>query len=65
MSTKLKTFWRLIRQLSGDDAYECYLKNYARYHQTNIDHNCHGPLSKADFFKKWQDEKWDGIKRCC
>ncbi|MCX7106038.1 MAG: YbdD/YjiX family protein [Methylococcales bacterium] len=65
MSTKLKAFWRFIRCLSGDDAYERYLKNHARYHKTNTDHNCHGPLSKADFFKQWQDEKWNGIKRCC
>ena len=65
MSAKLKIFWLLIRQLSGDDAYERYLKNYARYHQTNRDNNCHEALCKADFFKKWQDEKWDGIKRCC
>jgi uncharacterized short protein YbdD (DUF466 family) len=65
MLAKLKVFWRIIRRLSGDDAYEQYLKHYARYHQADEGHECHLPLSKADFFKQWQDEKWSGIKRCC
>jgi len=65
MSDKIKAFWRIVRRLSGDDAYEQYLKHYARHHHTDAEHCCHPPLSKADFFKKWQDEKWNGIKRCC
>jgi len=65
MLAKLKVFWRIIRRLSGDDAYEQYLKHYARYHQADKGHECHLPLSKADFFKQWQNEKWSGIKRCC
>ena len=65
MLAKLKKFWRIIRRLSGDDAYEQYLKHYARYHQADMGHKCHLPLSKADFFKQWQNEKWNGIKRCC
>ena len=65
MSARLKAFWSIVRRLSGDDAYEQYLKHYARHHQTGAEHGCHPPLSKADFFKQWQDEKWNGIKRCC
>ncbi len=66
MSGKIKAFWRLVRRLSGDDAYEQYLKYYTRHHQADPPgHECHPPLSKADFFKQWQDEKWNGIKRCC
>ena len=65
MLAKLKKFWRIIRRLSGDDAYEQYLKHYARYHQADEGHECHSTLSKADFFKQWQNEKWNGIKRCC
>ena len=65
MLAKLKIFWRLIRRLSGDDAYEQYLKHYARYHEADEGHECHPPLSKAEFFKQWQNEKWNGIKRCC
>ncbi|MFI3186954.1 MAG: YbdD/YjiX family protein, partial [Methylococcaceae bacterium] len=44
---------------SGDDAYEHYLKHYATHHQTDT------PLTRQAFFKQWQDEKWNGIKRCC
>ncbi len=65
MHTKLKRLWKIIRRLSGDDAYEVYLKNL---HKQQCKHNnteCSKPLSKAEFFKKWQDEKWQGIKRCC
>jgi len=65
MSAKIKALWRIVRRLSGDDAYEQYLKYYAQYHQADAEHECHPPLSKADFFRQWQDEKWNGIKRCC
>jgi uncharacterized short protein YbdD (DUF466 family) len=65
MSGKIKAFWRIVRRLSGDDAYEQYLKHYTRHHQADAGHECHPPLNKADFFKQWQNEKWNGIKRCC
>jgi len=65
MAGKIKAFWRIVRRLSGDDAYEQYLKHYARHHQTDAVHESHPLLSKADFFRQWQDEKWNGIKRCC
>jgi uncharacterized short protein YbdD (DUF466 family) len=65
MSAKIKAFWQIVRRLSGDDAYEQYLKHYVLYHQVDTGNECHPPLSKADFFKQWQDEKWNGIKRCC
>jgi uncharacterized short protein YbdD (DUF466 family) len=59
MLGKLKGFWRVVRRLSGDDAYERYLQHYVEHHQDDT------PLSKEAFFKRWQDEKWNGIKRCC
>jgi uncharacterized short protein YbdD (DUF466 family) len=59
MQSKLKIFWRMVRRLSGDDAYERYLQHHSECHQAET------PLSKKAFFKKWQDEKWDGIRRCC
>ncbi len=55
----LKTVWSNIRQLSGDDAYERYLKHYAEFHHDDE------PLSREAFFKEWQDGKWKGVKRCC
>ena len=65
MSGKIKTLWRMVRRLSGDDAYEQYLKHCVQYHQDDTEHADHPPLSKAEFFKQWQDTKWNSIKRCC
>lgn len=56
---KLRAGWRVIRQLSGDDAYERYLKHHAEHHTDEP------PLSREAFFKQWQDGKWEGVKRCC
>ena len=58
-----KKTWAIIRELSGDDAYERYLKHYAEHHADALEGNL--PLSKETFFKQWQDKKWNGIKRCC
>jgi len=62
MTGLFKNAWRLVRRLSGDDAYEQYLIHYALKHS---DHDEQQLLSKAEFFKQWQDEKWKGVKRCC
>jgi len=62
MRASIKKIWSGIRRLSGDDAYERYLVHYAQFHQTEKDTQ---PLSKAEFFKQWQDRHWQGIKRCC
>ncbi len=61
MRTLLINVWQGIRQLSGDDAYERYLRHFAEHHQ----HENNLPLTKAEFFKQWQDKQWRGIKRCC
>ncbi|MGR9087884.1 MAG: CstA-like transporter-associated (seleno)protein [Gammaproteobacteria bacterium] len=63
MKAKFKTVWGWMRRLSGDDAYERYLVHYHEQHQADGERA--GPLSKAEFFKQWQDRKWNGIKRCC
>jgi len=59
--SKLKIFWRGVRQLSGDDAYERYLRHYAQHHADTDTQ----PLNKAEFFKQWQDGLWQGVRRCC
>jgi uncharacterized short protein YbdD (DUF466 family) len=65
--TKIRHFllhsWRAVRQLSGDDAYEQYLKHHADFHASSID--APPALSRKDFFKIWQDSQWQGVKRCC
>jgi len=71
MLEKLKAFWRYVRRLTGDDAYEQYLKHFAENHavhrvnQTDQAEDTPVPLSREAFFKEWQDKKWKGIKRCC
>ncbi len=60
----LHSAWKILRRLSGDDAYERYLKHFAE-HQPDYIHICEKPLTKKAFFKQWQDEKWNGVKRCC
>jgi uncharacterized short protein YbdD (DUF466 family) len=55
--------WQGVRQLSGDDAYEQYLKHHAEFHASTVD--ALPALSRRDFFKLWQDSQWKGVKRCC
>lgn len=67
MLNAVKTFWSNVRRLSGDDAYEQYLKHYEEAH-ANVDENSETlppRLSREEFFKQWQDNKWKGVKRCC
>jgi uncharacterized short protein YbdD (DUF466 family) len=55
----MRQVWNAIRRLSGDDAYERYLRHHAEYHPDLP------ALSRAAFFKQWQDGQWKGVKRCC
>lgn len=55
----LRSIWRAVRHLSGDDAYERYLEHHAAHH---VDEP---PPTRAEFFRRWQDEKWNGTRRCC
>lgn len=59
LRTRLGLFWRYIRRVSGDDAYERYLKHQASAHSQDA------PLSRKAFFRREQEKKWDGIRRCC
>jgi len=63
MLKKLQHLWHLVRQLSGDDAYERYLKHHAEFHASALD--VAPALSRKAFFKLWQNDKWKGVKRCC
>ena len=67
MFEKFKTFWRYIRRLAGDDAYDQYLKHFAENHPKPEDSSeeIHAPLTREAFFKEWQENKWKGVKRCC
>jgi len=59
MKARLNALWRIIRRLSGDDAYERYLDHHATAHPGEA------PLSRKEYFKREQERKWGGIRRCC
>lgn len=55
----LSHMWRVIRELSGDDAYERYVAQHV------IDYPGVRPLARKDFFHCQQQKKWSGVRRCC
>ena len=55
----LRRWWRGLRTLTGDDAYERYLQHHARTHAACT------PLSRKAFFRQEQQRRWDKINRCC
>jgi uncharacterized short protein YbdD (DUF466 family) len=59
MIRALVTFWRGIRTLSGDDAYERYLAH------TREKHADAEPMSRREFYDRQQRDKWQGVSRCC
>ncbi len=59
IKTTFKKVWGFVKEVSGDDAYERYLKHHSQQHPNET------PLTRQDFFKQEQDRKWNSIKRCC
>ena len=55
----MRELWKLIRQLSGDDAYERYLEHVMKVHPGQA------PLDRKTFFLREEERKWSGIRRCC
>jgi uncharacterized short protein YbdD (DUF466 family) len=55
----LRSAWRYLRETSGDDAYERYVEHLA------LAHPGEPAMSRAQYFRLRQEQKWDGIKRCC
>jgi uncharacterized short protein YbdD (DUF466 family) len=51
--------WRYLRQVTGDDAYERYVAHQQAAHAGA------SPMTRRQFFKKRQDEKWSKVSRCC
>jgi uncharacterized short protein YbdD (DUF466 family) len=63
MLKKLKHLWHLIRELSGDSAYEQYLKHHAQFHAQSVD--VKPALTRKEFSLLMLDVRWKGINRCC
>lgn len=55
----LKEWLRVLRRLSGDDAYERYLEHHRRHHAQEL------LLDRRAFYIDEQQRKWSGVKRCC
>lgn len=52
-------FWRGLRAVTGDDAYERYLRHHA------AEHPGIPPLSPRAFYAAEQQRQWSRINRCC
>ncbi len=55
----LRSFWRTLRTLTGDDAYEKYCAHHRGQHADEP------LLDQRAFYMKNQQKKWTGINRCC
>ena len=53
------TAWSFIRSLATDDAYECYLAHHRQAHANSP------PLDRRSFYLREQQNKWNGVSRCC
>jgi uncharacterized short protein YbdD (DUF466 family) len=51
----------VIREISGDDAYERYIAHRRQCHGASSS----APLDRAAFFRDEQRRKWEGVRRCC
>jgi len=56
---QLRRFWKYLRQVSGDDAYERYLAHQRQMHIGGT------VLTRQQFFRRRQEEKWNRVSRCC
>ena len=61
MTDALRRVWALLRELTGDDAYERYLAHWRSHHA----HAGAAPLDRAAFCREEQRRKWEGVRRCC
>jgi len=60
---RLKHLWHLFLELSGEDAYERYLKHHVEYHANVVD--ARPALTRKEFYMLMQEKKWQGVNRCC
>ena len=60
MGTALQKIWALLREVTGDDAYDRYLAHWRATHAAGT-----VPLDRSSFYREEQRRKWDGVRRCC
>ena len=59
MSNRLRAFWKFLRALATDDAYERYREHHRESHTDAA------PLTRRAFYLREQQRKWSGVQRCC
>ena len=55
----LRAFWRGLRAVMDDDAYERYIEHHTAHHPGAA------PLSRRAFYEAEQKRQWNRINRCC
>ena len=60
----LRAIVRGLREITGDDAYERYLEHWHRHH-ANLNQTVEKPLGRRDFLRQRENERWNGVRRCC
>jgi uncharacterized short protein YbdD (DUF466 family) len=63
----LRRVWLALRQMTGDAAYETYLRHAAIRRVRSGDANARGarPLSRRDFYLDSLRRRYSTISRCC
>jgi uncharacterized short protein YbdD (DUF466 family) len=61
MLRTLQQLWAVLREMTGDDAYERYVAHWRREHAGEGS----APLDRAAFCREEQRRKWEGVRRCC
>jgi uncharacterized short protein YbdD (DUF466 family) len=59
LRTAARQAWHFLRQLSGDDAYERYLQHHGRAHPGER------AMSRREYIRFRDEQKWNRISRCC
>jgi uncharacterized short protein YbdD (DUF466 family) len=57
----IRRSWAVLRELTGDDAYERYLAHWRSQHAEQDG----APLDRRAFYREEQRRKWEGVRRCC
>ncbi len=63
-----RTMWAWLRQVSGDAAYDNYLRSMRRAAACDSPGRAgtaHAPLSRADFYLDALRRRYSTISRCC
>ena len=59
VSRLARTAWTLLRQASGDDAYERYREHMLRAHPGS------SVMSRSAYYRFRMEQKWNRLTRCC